>query len=137
MIILNNCIDCGRVPKLQVLGSVSRNGDGSNHCYSCKCGKSVRPIDYRIWSQEVAADMWNQANPEESGFEFNREYINFLAGELASNKIKVSVREGYLLMQKPEPAFDEERCDALITECSLHSEDLTEFYRKRLEPARG
>ncbi len=130
MIILNNCIDCGRVPDIKLMRR-------SKSWAECKCGKKVfsnAPDEWQV-SKEVLADMWNRANPVEQGFEFNREYINFLAGELASNKIKVSVRDGYLLMQKPEPAFDEERCDALITECSLHSEDLTEFYRKRLEPA--
>jgi len=79
---LNNCRNCGRVPLWSYSGSFN------NSCLCCSCGRTVAS-NGKIWSQEVAADMWNQANPEESGFEFNREYINFLAGELISCNLQL------------------------------------------------
>jgi DNA modification methylase len=52
MIILNNCIDCGRVPELIPVEQ------GKHFHPKCKCGKEIYS-DFKTWSQEVAADMWN------------------------------------------------------------------------------
>jgi hypothetical protein len=131
MIILNNCTDCGRVPNL--IGRFQ-----SSHFHAeCKCGKRVESASGLQWSREVAADMWNRANPEEDGFEFNPEYINFLAGELARYRLRVIVVGKGLTIHETLDA-DQETCGEiqdLLKQCNLHTQDLAEFYRKRLVPA--
>jgi hypothetical protein len=126
MIILNNCTDCGRVPRL-----VGRLKDRHFHA-ECKCGKRI-VSNYSVWSREVAADVWNRANPEEDGFEFNLEYINFLAGELARNGIRAFASAEGLKLYGVNALLSDD-VSGLLRECSLHTQDLTEFYRKRLEP---
>ena len=132
MIILNNCIDCGIVPELIPVAQ------GKHFHPKCKCGKELFS-DFKTWSREVAADMWNRANQVESGVVVRSGvYINFLAGELARYKLRVIVTENGLTIHETCPAdkFKADNIDELLRVCGLHSEDLTEFYRKRLEPAR-
>lgn len=130
MIILNTCIDCGRVP------SVGSN-EYCTHYVVCVCGKEVFS-ETKVWSAEVAADMWNRANPVEQGFEFNRGYINFLAGELARYKLHVIIIGGVLTVREtcPNDLDTADEIDKLLRECRLHKQDLAEFYRKRLDPVR-
>jgi len=132
MIILNNCIDCGRVP------SRSFNGSFNNACYTCKCGRAVAS-NGDLWSLEVAADMWNRANPEESSLDVKGVYLNWLAGELARYRLRVIVTEKGLTIHETCPANEEtgDEIERLLRQCRLHTQDLTEFYRKRLEPVCG
>lgn len=127
-IILNNCIDCGKVPEIQVIDW---------HFYpQCKCGKTVKS-NGKLWSQEVAADMWNRANPVESALDVKGVYLNWLAGELARYRLRVIVTEKGLTIHETCPTDEEtgDEIERLLRQCKLHTQDLTEFYRKRLEPA--
>lgn len=127
-LILNNCIDCGRVPEMKILY-------GGNHGAECKCGKYVFS-DFKNWSREVAADMWNRANPVESALDVKGVYLNFLAGELARYRLRVIVIENGLTIHETCPTDEEtgDEIERLMSQCRLHTKELTAFYRKRLEP---
>ncbi len=75
MIELNNCTTCGRKPEIQVIGLC-------NYA-QCKCGKNVS-ANSGIWSEEVAADMWNRANPQEECVRIN--IGNHLPGDVAIHR---------------------------------------------------
>jgi hypothetical protein len=129
-LILNNCIDCGRVPLWSYSGSFN------NSCLCCSCGRTVYS-NGKIWSQEVAADMWNRANQAESALDVKGVYLNWLAGELARYRLRVMVTENGLKINETCPTDEEtgDEIERLLRQCRLHTQDLTEFYRKRLEPA--
>lgn len=117
--ILNNCTTCGRKPEIQVIGLC-------NYA-QCKCGKNVS-ANRGIWSAEVAADMWNRANPQEE--EVRRDYLNYLAAEICKAGLSVCFDEhGDMLftgkVKTPLPN--------LAMECIKYRNELTEFYKKRLE----
>lgn len=80
--------------------------------------------------------MWNRANPVEDGFEFMPEYINFLAGELASYRLHVTASENGLTIKETmaSDAQTAKHIKALIEECQHHKQDLTDFYKNRLQP---
>ena len=128
---LNNCTTCGRKPGLRINGEIGK----SNSYYQCKCGKSVQSMGAFDWRPEVAADMWNRANPVEDGFEFMPDYINFLAGELASYRLHVTASENGLTIKETRPSDSQtaKHISALIEECQHHKQDLTEFYINRLQ----
>lgn len=130
--ILNNCTTCGRKPEF---GGFFHVFAGNYHVV-CKCGKTVMANKGNIWQKEVAADMWNRANPQEDGFEFRRDYINYLAAELASYRLNVIATDNGLTIKenRPSDAQTAKHINALIEECEYHKQDLTEFYKKRLEP---
>lgn len=118
--ILNNCTTCWRKPEIQVIGLC-------NYA-QCKCGKNVS-ANRGIWSAEVAADMWNRANPQEE--EVRRDYLNYLAAEICKAGLSVCFDEyGDMLftgkVKTPLPN--------LAMECIKYRNELTEFYKKRLEP---
>lgn len=118
--ILNNCTTCGRKPEIQVIGLC-------NYA-QCKCGKNVS-ANSGIWSEEVAADMWNRANPQEE--EVRRDYLNYLAAEICKAGLSVCFDEhGDIVftgkVKTPAPH--------LAMECIKYRNELTEFYKKRLEP---
>ncbi len=124
MIILNNCIDCGRVPLR------SHSGHINNSCYSCECGRTVAS-NGDMWSLEVAADMWNRANPKLS------EHINDLADRAAKAGIKPVIRKsefGEWLDFTGGNEMVSEHC-LLAMELYDNKPQLLAFYRKRLEPA--
>jgi hypothetical protein len=126
--ILNNCTTCGRKPEIQVI-------DWFHHA-QCKCGKHVSASGGNIWSAEVAADMWNRANPVEDGFEFRRDYINYLAAELVKYRLFVTVNgKGALMIKETRPSDKEtaENIRGLIAECQYHKQDLIDFYKNRLQ----
>lgn len=93
--------------------------------------------DFKYWSQEVAADMWNRANPVEPALNVKGVYLNFLAGELARYRLRVMVTDKGLTINETCPTDEEtgDEIERLLRQCRLHTQDLTEFYRKRLEPA--
>lgn len=127
MIELNNCNTCGLKPEIR---SPSKH---DNYC-ECKCGKIVIS-NSQLWTSEVAADMWNRANTVEDGFEFRRDYINFLAGELASYRLQVTASENGLTIKETmaSDAQTAKHIKALIEECQHHKQDLTDFYKNRLQ----
>ena len=120
MIILNNCIDCGRVPFR------SFNGSFNNACYSCKCGRAVAS-NGDMWSREVAADMWNRANPVDS--------INLIAHTISKKGLKPFFHKSGLLQFHGELNGSCREDRNLLSEIRAKEKELTEFYRKRLEPA--
>ncbi len=130
MIILNNCIDCGRVPELIPVAQ------GKHFHPKCKCGKELFS-DFKTWSQEVAADMWNRANPVESALDVKGVYLNWLASELARYRLRVIVTEKGLTIHETCPSDEEtgDEIERLLKQCRRHTQDLTKFYKKRLEPA--
>lgn len=131
MIELNNCTTCGRKPEIGFSELSTKN-----MMAICRCGKQISSAGLKIWSAEVAADMWNRANPQEDGFEFRRDYINYLAAELASYRLNVTASENGLTIKetRPSDAQTAKHINALIEECEYHKQDLTEFYKKRLKP---
>lgn len=115
---LNNCTTCGRKPRIGISGWSSD--------VWCRCGKMVKS-NGGIWSEEVAADMWNRANPQE---EVRRDYLNYLAAEICKAGLSVCFDEhGDMLftgkVKTPVPY--------LAMECIKYRNELTEFYKKRLE----
>jgi hypothetical protein len=126
MIKLNNCIDCGREPWIKFYTSIGYN-------MLCRCGKNVSANAGNHWSQEVAADMWNRANPKLG------EHINDLADRAAKAGIKPVIRQsefGEWLDFTGGNYMNAERC-LLATELYDNKPQLLAFYRKRLEPAHG
>ncbi len=127
---LNNCNTCGLKPEIKPFRRF--------HYAECKCSKIVGPdvfTERNPWTAEVAADMWNRANPVEDGFEFMPEYINFLAGELASYRLHVTASENGLTIKETmaSDAQTAKHIKALIEECQHHKQDLTDFYKNRLQ----
>lgn len=125
--ILNNCTTCGRKPEI-------RSPSKYDNYLECKCGKTVISNN-QLWTSEVAADMWNRVNPVEDGFEFMPDYINFLAGELASYRLHVTASENGLTIKETRPSDSQtaKHISALIEECQHHKQDLTDFYKNRLQ----
>lgn len=69
--ILNNCNQCGRKPDRKTIAD--------ENYFECKCGRTVRSLQFSLfWTPEVAADMWNRANPQEEKT-MHSDYINYLA----------------------------------------------------------
>jgi len=124
MIILNNCIDCGRVPGIQVIY-------GGNHAAICKCGKAV-VSDFKIWSREVAADMWNRANPV-----FNIDFIdvNVLAHIICRQGLKPFIDNRGELQFRGEVRDGFVASKNIMQMVHAQNDDLTAFYKSRLEPA--
>lgn len=129
MIELNNCTTCGRKPSiLRCLPVMSKN----YHAY-CKCGKAVEPILGNIWTPEVAADMWNLANPKEE--EVKSDIVNRIAHDLAVCAIKVDISTGKIkFKQSDNCGFSELLVLSRIVNAQRYEDELTEFYKKRLEP---
>jgi len=122
MIELNNCTTCGRKPRIGI------NGWSSD--VWCRCGKIVKS-NGGIWSEEVAADMWNRANPQEEKT-MHSDYINYLADRLAKNGIRVIV-QNYGFSFDTKRGVAEKNID-LMNEALNHGDELTEFYKNRLKP---
>jgi len=78
--ILNNCTTCGRKPDIYKMVS----GDRLDHYFGCKCGRTVNSDCKREWTPEVAADMWNLANPQEECVRIN--IGNHLPGDVAIHR---------------------------------------------------
>lgn len=129
-LMLNNCIECGRSPLWSYSGSFN------NSCLCCSCGRTVAS-NGKIWSREVAADMWNRANPVDTCADIRSVYINFLAGELARYRLRVMVTEKGLTIHETCPTDEEtgDEIERLLRQCRLHTQDLTKFYKLRLDPA--
>lgn len=122
--ILNNCTTCGRKPEIQVIGLC-------NYA-QCKCGKNVS-ANKGIWTAEVAADMWNRANPVEE--EVKSDIINRIAHDLAVCAVKVDISTGKLkFTQSDNCGFSEGLVLSRIVNAQQYERELTEFYKKRLEP---
>lgn len=119
--ILNNCTTCGRKPERKTIAD--------ENYFECKCGRTVRSLQFSLfWTPEVAADMWNRANPQEE--EVRRDYLNYLAAEICKAGLSVCFDEhGDMLftgkVKTPLPN--------LAMECIKYRNELTEFYKKRLE----
>lgn len=123
--ILNNCTTCGRKPRIGISGWSSD--------VWCRCGKIVKS-NGGIWSEDVAADMWNRANPEQRR-SIETEHINRLADTIAKMGIVVDPTGNDLEFKMPEQK-GVSRAYWLEVQLDIrtYKQDLTEFYKKRLEP---
>ena len=119
--ILNNCTTCGRKPKIGYAQITGFNA-------WCSCGKTVFS-DFGIWpDKEVAADMWNRANPERE--REKPDFINFLAAEICKAGLSVYFDENGEVtfsgkVKAPVPN--------LALECIRYRNELTDFYKNRLQ----
>lgn len=94
----------------------------------CGCFKHVSASGGNVWSAEVAADMWNRANPEREMTDVN---LNEIADQLAKAGIGIQIeREGFSFNAK-ESVMHANR--ELVSIALVNGVDLNEFYRNRLE----
>lgn len=129
MIELNNCNTCGRKPEIR--GYINIFSQRNNQAI-CKCGKAIIPYRGNSWSEEVAADMWNRANPQEEKT-MHSDYINYLADQASKAGLKAKIDDwGNLDFGKPKISNPDMAMLAL--ELIKFRLELTEFYKKRLEP---
>lgn len=126
--ILNNCTTCGRKPKILTYGALM-----NDYFAQCSCGKKVYSAERNTeWSSEVAADMWNRANPQEEKT-MHSDYINYLADQASKHGLKAKIDDwGNLDFGKPKISNPDMAMLAL--ELIKFRIELTEFYKKRLEP---
>lgn len=131
--ILNNCTTCGFKPL--ILRREPVPNDENFHCFCACCGKCVYS-DSAIWPKETAADMWNRANPVEEETMHDNE-VNRIAHDLAKMGSVIYLVGGELCIGYPIALTDNARSDRFYIQMdvSRYETELTEFYRKRLEPA--
>ena len=117
--VLNNCTTCGRKPEIQVIDWF--------HYAQCKCGKHVSASGGNIWSAEVAADMWNRANPVPVRA---MSHINYLADLAAKSGPKpVLKKSGYV-----DFIGGSFKTNSLLAHDLMnYRQELTDFYKNRLQ----
>lgn len=125
--ILNNCNTCGRKPEIRGHFDIFNR---RNHQAICKCGKAIITLRGNTWTAEVAADMWNRANPQEE--EVRRDYLNYLAACIAREGFRVELENGVVYLCPSWKITDENY--KLVREVLNRNHEMHEFYKKRLKP---
>jgi hypothetical protein len=120
--IINNCTNCGRKPEMLL--------DEWHFYPKCKCGKTVNS-NGNLWSESVASDMWNMANPVED--QIKSDYINYLADQAAKVGLKPVFSEFGEFRFIPTQYISVMHRDLMI-EFTRHKIELCEFYKNRLKP---
>lgn len=123
--ILNNCTTCGRKPEIRKIVL----SDRVDYYFSCKCGRTVNSDCKREWTPEVAADMWNRANPVDQ--EYEDHYINYLAASVAKLGIKPTFDDSGMLEFKGKLIINKN--PALAVSLCKYRQELTDFYKNRLQ----
>lgn len=129
--ILNNCTTCGRKPDIHK-HSFNRFSHEWNHYAICGCLKHVSAIGGNIWTAEVAADMWNRANPE-TEMSDEKDYINYLAACVARAGFSVTLEGGEVYLSPGWKVCMEEFRE-LTWEVFRRKEEMFKFYKNRLQP---
>lgn len=125
--ILNNCTTCGRKPEIR---SPSRY---DNYC-ECKCGKTVISNN-QLWTAEVAADMWNRANPVDEERVFYQ--MNILADKVCKAGLSPAFdKNGNIFFYKTsnKSILTNEKNKWLNIKLKKYKQELTDFYKNRLQP---
>lgn len=121
--ILNRCTTCGREPLIKQMGRYLE------YYSECKCGKCIIPNGMQIWSKEVAADMWNRANPAP---EFS---VNYLLDQVAKYGLRATVDDEGLRISGNFKGDDaaRDRVEALLMQCDAQADEIETFLINRLE----
>lgn len=127
-LILNNCIDCGRSPELIPVAQ------GKHFHPKCKCGKELFS-DFKTWSREVAADMWNRANPVRPAIINESDLINYLASMAAKRGLKPVLKEFGCVEFIGNMSIKDGEDASIALDLIRYRTELYEFYKSRLEPA--